>query len=260
MLYRNIALSVILGVSLVGNLFLAQLCWAETHVGSTVETRLALALQVKQTELQKLMPVAWRAISFPKGPLKGSNFLLMFIDSFLVQDPQGKPDKGGIGRKLVFVVPAKNTQTGEIAFVVTGGFTADSQDVPGPYKNSVHATFRREQNFKAVNIETGEGEDFWEVRDNRGGIIELRVQYQGALPSRDKSELKIYSAVEPSFFRIYRIDTAADMVKSVPAGIDRLKTFQFRMAVPELSKMFDGTEQVVGVSVVPLFVRQIFLP
>ena len=149
---------------------------------------------------------------------------------------------------VVFAVPAKHTQTGEMATVVIGGFTANIDNVPGPYKNYVPATIRREQTHKGANLEAGVGEDFWEVRDTRGGIIELRVQYQGALPSRAKSEQKIYSAVEPSFFRIYRLDTATDVVKSIPAGIDRVQNYQLRMAVPELSKLFDGTEQLVGVA------------
>jgi len=217
-------------------------------------------LRVGQAELQKLLPAPWQANPVPGGPFKEANFLIVFIDSFLVQDAQGKPDKGGIARKAVFAVPVKHTQTGEMALVVTGGFTADSQDVPGPYKNFSHAAIRREQTLKVVNIEAGVNEDFWEVRDTRGGIIELRVQYQAALPSRAKAEQKLYSAVEPSFYRIYRIDQATDIVKSVPVGIDRMRNCQFRMAVPELSKLFDGTEQLVGVSVIPLYVRQIFLP
>jgi hypothetical protein len=109
-------------------------------------------------------------------------------------------------------------------------------------------------------MEIGVGEDFWEVRDARGVVIELRIHYQQALPSRAKSEQKNYSAVEPSFFRIYRMDTATDIVKSIPAGIDRVQNYQFRVAVPELSKLFDGTEQLVGIAAIPLYVRQIFLP
>jgi hypothetical protein len=217
-------------------------------------------VRVDQEELQKFVPAPWQIVQMAGGPFKGANLVIVFSDWILVQDVQGKPDKGGIARKVMFTVPAKHTQTGEIASVIIRAFTADIQDVPGPYKNSLHAAIRWEQILKVVNIQAGIGEDFWEVKDNRGGTIELRVQYQGAVPSRAKSELKIYSAVEPGFFRNYRIDTATDIVKSVPVGVDRLKNFQFRMAVPELSKLFDGTEQLVGVAVIPLFVRQIFLP
>jgi hypothetical protein len=219
-----------------------------------------VALRVGQAELQKQLPASWQVMSPPGGPLKEANFFIVFVDNFLVQDAQGKPDKGGISRLVVLAVPAKHTQTGEMATVVVGGFMADISSVPGPYKNYVGATIRREHTHKWANLEAGVGEDFWEVRDARGGSIELRVQYQLVLPSRGKAEQKIYSAVEPSFFRIYRFEQAMDMVKSIPAGIDRVKNYQLRVAVPELSKLFDGTEQLVGVVVVPLYVRQVFLP
>ena len=86
------------------------------------------------------------------------------------------------------------------------------------------------------------------------------MQYQQGVPLRAKSEQKIYSAAESSFFRIYRIETATDMLKSIPADINRVQNYQLRVAVPELGKLFDGTEQLVGIAAIPLYVRQIFLP
>jgi len=260
MLTKYIAVFLILGISLAGNLSLTQSVCAETLVQSTAETRLVVALRVGQAELQKLVPTPFQVTPIPGGPIKEANFLVVFVDAFLFHDAQGKPDMGGINRVVVFAVPAKHSQTGEMVTVVIGGFSANIDGVPGPYKNFAQATIRREQTYKWANIEAGVSDDFWEVRDNRGGIIELRLQYQRALPSRAKSEAKIYSAVEPSFFRIYRLDTATDVVKSIPAGIDRVQKYQFRMAMLELSKLFDGTEQLVAVSVIPLYVRQVFLP
>jgi hypothetical protein len=260
MLNKYIVVFFFLAIILAGNLSFTQPVCAETLFQSTAETRLYVALRVGQAELQKLLPASWQVTSLPGGPLKETNFFIVFIDAFLVQDPQGKPDKGGIFRGVVFAVPAKHTQTGEVASVVIGGFTQNIDNVPGPYKNYAQATMRREQTHKWANLESGAGEDFWEVRDTRGGSIELRVQYQLALPLRAKLEQKIYSGAEPSFFRIYRIESATDVLKSIPAGINRVQNYQLRMAVPELSKLFDGTEQLVGISAYPLFVRQVFLP
>src|SRR4030042_6903138 len=260
MLTKYIAVFFILGISLAGNLFFNQPVCAETLVQSTAETRLTVVLRVGQAELQKLVPAPWQVMSLPGGPLKEANFFIIFIDAFLVQDAQGKPDKGGTNRGVVFGAPTKQTQTGEMAFVVTGGFTPNIDNGPGPYKNYVQAPIRREQTHKGANLESGVGEDFWEVRDARGGSIELRVQYQLALPSRAKAEQKIYSAVEPSFFRLYRFEQAPDMLKSIPAGINRVQNYQLRVTVPELSRLFDGTEQLVGITTTPLYVRQVFLP
>jgi len=260
MLTKHIAVFLIVGIILAGNLSLARTVWAENLVQSTVETRLTVALRVGQAELQKLVPPPWQVMAIPEGPMKDANFFVVFIDMFLVQDAQGKPDMGGIARAVPLAASVKNTQSGEVAAMVVGGFMANISSVPGPYKNYVGATIRREQTHKGANLEAGVGEDFWEVRDTRGGTIELRVQYKGALPIRAKSEQKIYSAAEPTFFRIYRMETATDLLKSIPAGINRVQNYQLRVAMPELKNLFDGSEQLVGIVANPLFVRQIFLP
>jgi len=260
MLYRYIVVLFFIGNGLLGGLFLIQPVSAESLVELNAETRLLVALRVGQEELQKFVPPPWQVAPLPGGPLKGANIFIVFIDSYLIQDPQGKPFKGGMSRKVVYAVPSKNMQTSEMVTVVIGGFETNNDNVPGPYKNYAQATIRKEQILKGTNMEAGRGEEFWEVRDNHGALIELRVQYQGALPLRVKSEQKLYSAAEPTFYRIYRQETVGDLVKSIPAGIDRIQSYRFHVAVPKLNNLFNGTEQLVGVATYPLFLRQVFLP
>jgi hypothetical protein len=260
MLYRYIVVLFFLGNGLLGGLSFIQPASAESLVELNAETRLLVALHMGQAELQKLVPSPWQVGPLPGGPLKQANFFIVFIDTFLAQDPQGKPLKGGMSRKVVFAIPAKNMQTSEIATIVIGGFEPNNDSIPGPYKNYALATVQKEQALKGTNMEAGIGEEFWQVRDNRGAIIEMRVQYQGALPLRAKSEQKLYSAEEPTFYRIYRQETAGDIIKSIPGGIDRIKSYRFHVAVPKLSNLFNGTEQLIGVVVYPLFLRQVFLP
>ncbi|PYM40419.1 MAG: hypothetical protein DME12_15695 [Candidatus Rokuibacteriota bacterium] len=72
--------------------------------------------------------------------------------------------------------------------------------------------------------------------------------------------MKVYSSVEPTFFRIYRVEQGLDVARSIPDGVDRVQVFQLRVAVPELAKLFDGTEQVVGVLALPFYLRNVYLP
>jgi len=135
---------------------------------------------VGQEELQKSLPATWQVAPLPGGPLKGANFFVLFIDPLLFQDAQGKPDVGATNRYTVFAVPAKHTQTGEIAtVVVTGGVASASSSVPGAYKTSVQGTVKREQTYKGANIEGGVVEDFWEARDTQGGIISYTFSTRG---------------------------------------------------------------------------------
>jgi hypothetical protein len=70
----------------------------------------------------------------------------------------------------------------------------------------------------------------------------------------------VYSAVEPTFFRIYRVEQGADVVKSVPANIDRVQNFKLTIGIQELRKIFDGSEKVVAVTMIPWYIRQVSLP
>lgn len=258
MLNRFVIVLFSLGIIFNCSLSLTQPAWAETFVDSSVHDRLILALSVGQSDLQKWLPTPWQVNPSPKGPLKGANLYLLFIDSLLVEYPQGKPDRAGSNRYMVLAIPAKNIETGEVAVVVIRGFSA--KDLPGPYKNYVLANVLRKKTHKGANQEAEMVDDSWEIQDARGGKIELTVQYQRGILSRTKSEQKTYSAVEPKFFRIYRTDSAADIVKSMPTDVNRLLKYKLSITMPELSKLFDGTEQLVGVIVIPLYLRQIFLP
>ena len=74
----------IMVIILAGNLPFIQPVCAEILYQSTVETRLTVALQVGQSELQKLVPSPWQLMPLPGGPLKDANFFIVFIDAFLV--------------------------------------------------------------------------------------------------------------------------------------------------------------------------------
>jgi len=67
---------------------------------------------------------------------------------------------------------------------------------------------------------------------------------------------KIQSGMRRSDGKVY----CAPRNKSVPAGVDRVQGYEFRTTVSELAKLFDGSEQLVSISVLPWYVRQVFLP
>ena len=234
---------------------------AETFIGSNVDNRIMVALQVGQAELQPWLPASWQVSPIPKGPLKGANLYLLFTDRLCDQDAQGKPARGGTCRVVALVAPAKHAQTGKPALFVIRVF-APHEDINlyNPYKNSVRATIRRECTVKGANLEPGTVSDVWELKDSAGGIIKFQIEYQRAVPRRVKQELRPHSSVEPDFFRIYRVDQGMDLIKSAPAGIDRAQSYQLHVTVSELSKMFDGSEKVVGFIELPFYIRKLSLP
>jgi hypothetical protein len=251
-------------VWVIGYLFigggLSKPAWAENHVESTMETRVMVALQVEMTELQKWVPDVMQIAPAPSGPFTGANLFIVFMDVFLAQNPQGKPYEGGIYRNAVFVVPVKHKTTGEMVFLIIDGLTSNPENVPGAYKKFKLATIRRNLNYSFSRAKAGKGSDDWQFKDKSGVLIDFHVGYERALPMRAKPVQKIYSAAEPTFYRIYKTDYLVDLVKSVPAKLDRSKDYRLKVSMPELAKLFDGTQQLVAIALFPAFVRDIFLP
>jgi hypothetical protein len=231
---------------------------AETLVENTLFFRTYLAFSVDQKAVQEWIPTPWKVVSTPKGPFKGTNLYVIFTDIFLLQDAEGKPDKGGTFCYAVIVAFCKNPQTNEVAPFVMRIYWP--HDGIGAYKNAVKATVSREATIKGGTPKSGSGSEIWKVQDSAGGIMEFRMDYQRGVPTRTKREIKPRSSVEPDFFRIYREDYAGDLVKSIPVGINRVKYYRFRSTIPELRKMFNGSEQLIGIYVNPCRVRQVFLP
>jgi hypothetical protein len=249
----------LIALTLIGAL-LADRARAETPTGSNADTRIVVSLQVKPEAAQQWLTGPWQVDPAPSGPAKGANAVLVFVDQHLVVDAEGKPAGSGINRILALVVPGKHSGTGETASVVARLFSADPTYVPSPYKNAVPGQIRRERIVRESNTEAASGREMWTVRDSTGGVVELAFDYTGGLPARSKSESKVYSAVEPTFFRIYRVEQGADVVKSVPANIDRVQNFKLTIGIQELRKIFDGSEKVVAVTMIPWYIRQVSLP
>jgi len=234
---------------------------AETPVESNVDSRLILAFQVRDSELQNWLPAPWQVSSVAAGPWKGANLFVLFVQNLLSQTPEGKPSaSGGTARYVVLVVPAKHAPTGEESSFVIRIYTADHGGLPGPYKNSVKAEVRRDLGLRGENLAPGAGSDNWEMKETSGGTIVVRLAYQRSVPVRAKIEQKIRSSIEPNFYRLYRVDQGVELVKSVPAEVDRLQSYEFRSTVPELSKLFDGSWQLVSITAIPWYVRQVSLP
>jgi len=246
-------------LALIGVL-LTESARAETPTGSNADTRVVISLVVKPEAAQQWLTGPWQVNPVASGPSQGANTSLVFVDQHLVVDPDGKPAGSGINRILALVVPGKHSGTGETASVVARLFSADPSYVPSPYKNAVPGQIRRERVVRESNTEPASGRELWTVRDSAGGTVELSFDYIGALPVRSKSESKVYSAVEPAFFRIYRVEQGADVVKSVPANIDRVQNFKLTVGIQELKKTFDGSEKVVSVTMIPWYLRQVSLP
>ena len=255
--FMNRSVLFLIGIICVSSVVFTTLAQAETLVEDSIFFRIYVAFSVDQNAAQAWLPAPWKAVSLPKGPFKGANLYVLFDDKFIVLDGNGKPDKGGTYCLAALIGFGKNQQTGEFAAFVTRIYWPYND--PHGFKNAVKTRVFRGATLQGADL-GGRVSEVWTVRDSAGGTMEFQMDYQRAVPKRTKREFKVRSSVDPDILFNYRDDYAYEVVKSIPAGIDRVKNYKFRVTMSELSEMFDGSEQLVGISVNPSRMRQRFRP
>jgi hypothetical protein len=225
-------------------------------------TRIMLGFKVNPEIVRGWLPAPWQLDPPSDGPLQGANFIVVLVDRVLDDDSKGRPRASGTNPLIMFVAPGKHPQTGHIASVILGGFAENPASVPGFYQVYRAAIIRVEQMIKSQEGGAEEVTNIWEVREALGAK-ELELRLRSLRPAgartRARGEAHVISAKDPALWRIYQFDAAIDVVKSVPDGIDRLQEYTFSLTPPEYLKLFDGSEQLIGISMTPWYVRQVFV-
>jgi hypothetical protein len=252
---RNIAGVVALLVMLAaGNAALA----AEKLVGTYGEERTVLAFKVPETAAQKLLPEGWQASPPSTGPSKDANLNVVFVDVLTVQNPDGTPGK--TFRVVALVVPAKKKGTDAVVPMVVGGFASTPSYVPGAYGNEDLASATIDRHAHTDPTGKTNVEESWEFKGDGGDAIGLQLQYDRGVATRSKAEVMPHSGVKPDFYRIYRIEQAADVVRSAATSTDRAQKYTFKATGAKLSTLFNGSEQLVSITSLPFYTRQVSLP
>ena len=242
-----------IALSLLAGATLAQ----EKFSGSNLDVRTVLAFKVSDTAVQKMLPEGWEVNSPTTGPAKGSNLNVVLLDQTMAQDAEGKSLNPLRGAALA--VPAKKRGTDIAGAMVVSGLL-EPHGVPGAYGVYMPARVVTDRRQRAGPDGKASVEESWEFKGTDGDSIEVQVQYERGVPARGKSESRTYSSAKPDFFRIYRVETASDVARSTATGIDRISRISFKVAGPKLAPLFDGTEQLISVTSIPLYSRQVFLP
>jgi hypothetical protein len=88
----------------------------------------------------------------------------------------------------------------------------------------------------------------------------VRVAYLRSALNRANWERKIHSSIDPNLHYIYRVDQTSELLKSVPATVDQLQSYEFRSTVPELSKLLNDSAKLVSITAIPWFILQVSQP
>jgi hypothetical protein len=144
--------------------------------------------------------------------------------------------------------------------MVVGGL-APGSFAPGPYGAEPPAKVTVDRRERTDATGTSTAEETWEFVGDGGDKIQSQLSYTRGAAERSKIETKPHSPVKPEFYRIYRIEQAADLVRSTASGVDRARSISFTASGPKLSQLFDdGKEELVSITSLPWYSRQVTLP
>ena len=156
----------------------------------------------------------------------------------------------------MLTVPARNAAAVTNNIVIAG----ISPDGAGAYGVYVPATTAHlERTITGDRDQQARVQETWDFAAQSGERISVRIAYQRGAVTKSHADTVVRSAIHPEFQRTYHIDQATDVVRGV--GIpDRVERLDVVVSGPALASLFDGSQQVVSVSAVPYYVRDITIP
>jgi len=229
----------------------------ERHFGDDVNASAVLHFKLPDAAVRGLLPAGWEPNPPASGALQGYNLAVSLIDTLAAHDPDGKPVPSG--PVVVLSVPAKRSGSEEGGAMLVDGFAPPAL-APGPYGLYRPATIVMDRRSHADDSGKSVGRETWEVKAEDGAYLAIRLQFERGAPARGKVEAKIYSANRAGFYRLERVDRTLDVVRSIPAGVDRLRKYEFHATGAKLAPLFEGAAELVNVTAIPFQARSIHQP
>ena len=230
---------------------------AETPAERYVEVRTMLGFRVAPEVAQSLLPAGWQPAPL-SGPHQGVNLLVFLSERVLRETVDGKPIDGGRSRSIMFVAPAKEAAGTAKGPTVVLVLAPPPEAVPGAYGTAVRAQVEMTRS-RRIDGAADTGSESWNVSTDDGSKLELDLRYARSTPMRQVTVSNVYSGAKAGFFRIYRTDQGADVLRGVGLT-DRVESVSFQAGGARFARIFDGREQLVSISVLPWHVRDVSMP
>jgi len=232
---------------------------AETLVGSTVESRVLLGFKVDDAAAQSLLPEGWTLLTLPKGPVAGANVLIALMDRHVVLDGEGKPAAAPQNRAAALLSYAINPDVPGVRTFITKVY--ETPPLLNSFGNAVAAEVRHSAASDATGAEGAMRSESWSIRPEGGGEISLELNYQAGVPVWvPETQSQPYSAANPDFSQIYRYAQLVDLAMNTQIGKPLNGEVSFSASDPALGDMFDGSEELITVMVIPVYYRTTSLP
>lgn len=247
------------GTLALGLIALATAASAEELLRTSVESRVLAGFRVAEEAAAEQLPDGWAPLTLPQGPLAGANMMLVFMDRALVLDAGGVADTEASRRAVAVLVYGVSPEADRPRAFITAIY--ETPPMMNSYGNSHAAAIRHGAMTEGASDAPTEHAERWQVTAEAGGEIVFEYSYETGVPVWvTDAESQPYSAANPDVFHIYRYDQLADLVMNTTIGRDIAGDVSHSVSVPELADAFDGTEALVAVINVPVYLREVYDP
>lgn len=237
----------------------ATAAMGETLVGNTVESRVVLAFKVADAGVRPSLPDGWVPFAFPQGPIAGANLVVAMMDRHATITADGEPDPSMTGPTVAIMAYARKDGVEGVRGFVTRVF--EEPPVVDPYGTSVAADIGRTMGYSDEGAGVRRQTESWTVRSEAGDELALDLAFDvGRFSWSTGNESRPYSAANPEFFRIYRYDQLIAVAMSDGLGLTLDGEVDFTASGPDLAAVFDGSEDLVAIMVIPTYLREVSLP
>lgn len=230
----------------------------EELFGSNVDNRVLIGFSANADSLGAMLPEGWMPIPFPRGSMKGANVILALEDRLVARDAEGKLADPMMSRAASLVGLAKQIDGDGIRFFVLKVYTTNPNY--NTFPGAVLATVDRETMTKGPANGSRERSEIWALEPETGGRIEVALTFITGRPAWVSDESRTFSAADPTVSKIFRYSQLADVVASRELGKPMAGVFTLANSVPELASLFDGTQEVIAIIDMPVYVREVFTP
>jgi len=145
--------------------------------------------------------------------------------------------------------------------MVVGGYSMDPAGAPGAYKlyGAGPVTVARAEKSDGKLESTVE--ETWSARGPDGTGLDLNLTFTRGVPTTNTFDLRIFSAADPAFYRMYRGEQVVDLLRSVNTGVDRVQSVSLKAAgTGKLATAINGSQKIIAINTMPFYRRLTFLP
>src|SRR5438045_4097598 len=202
------------GVALLASGALALPASAETFVEHSSEVRMQLDFVVPQAALAKFVPAGFDMNVATSGAAKDCNVRMIFIDRVDITKQDGSPAAPGSNQLVYLAVPVKQGQ------LLIHGLTADPKDAPG-----AHGVYQAASTHKVARSTVANAggpvlvDENWEFAAASGEHMQVTLKYERGTARKTSNEVKFYSAANPSFFQIFKIEQGLDIMRNATVQV-----------------------------------------